>query len=66
MFHLRVTHPLLEGNDLFVRHGISLRNDRDKVNLSVKASHEFDVDRLQPRSRRENRQIRDLNGITYE
>jgi hypothetical protein len=42
------TYALLEANDLLVGQGVSLGNDGDQVNLSVKAAHNLDIDLLEP------------------
>lgn len=41
------THSLLKGHDLIVGKGVSLRNDRDQVDLGVKAAHDLDIQWLE-------------------
>jgi hypothetical protein len=42
-----ITHSLLEGSNLLISKGIGLGNDRNQVDLGVKAAHDLNVERLE-------------------
>lgn len=44
------SYPLLEFDDFFVSHGVSLGYDRNQIDTSVQPSHELDIDLLEPTS----------------